>query len=224
MSNIIKAAAGHKFVFNDIDLEKIGSQGYGYAAFRVAGYWSENHITLYICRRRVKLTSSPNHPGVWEFIVSNSAGGRDNNAVVCDLEATRNYGAAMLEVANLGLRIQMKVGLLERCYKEAEGEREAQCATTCAARQALVDADPPIGAEAARQLVASVVKLVKANLGEACVVSMYDRGEFKTTTKMTFVCNKQTKMTNVHYMGARISAAKAAEILTDKASQRTSTN
>jgi len=120
----------------EYDLVNIGRNGMGSIRCKVTGFWSGDSITLYIDRR----FSTATEPG-WRITLSNSSGGRDTDEVADDLDAYKNYAAALEAMCDVGKMVRMELPKMEAAYqvqREADRqEREAQKA----AEQAIIDAD-----------------------------------------------------------------------------------
>lgn len=132
----------------EYDLVSIGRNGVGSIRCKVTGFWSGDSITLYIDRR----FSTATEPG-WRITLSNSSGGRDTDEVADDLDAYKNYAAALEAMCDVGKMVRMELPKMEAAYqvqREADRqEREAQKA----AEQAEIDADAPLGEVGAAMLV-----------------------------------------------------------------------
>jgi hypothetical protein len=130
--------------------------------------------------------------------MSHSSGGRlttpsDNypaeyyTAVASDLEAESNFGAALIVLASFGASLSQHFPAMEEAYQAQLIRRQAERDAEQAAKQALIDADAPLGVPAAKKLVA----IARANLtkfNDVVSIHAFTRGSdscFPVTAKKT---------------------------------------
>ena len=136
--------------------EQIGRSGMGSVRCKVTGFWSGDSITLYANRQF--------NEG-WNFKLSNSSGGRDTDEVADDMDAYKNYAAALDAMCAVGKCLRNDVAKLEAAYQAQREIDKAEHLAERAAQAAAFEADAPLGLEAAKQLVdemASAGKFVRA--------------------------------------------------------------
>lgn len=153
-----------QYVINkEINVEEIGRSGSGRVTAKVTGYWSGDSITMYI--RRGWYSDNG-----WHIEMGHSSGGRDTKEVASDVEAAKNFGAAMIAMAEFADAITAKFAEFEKFYQVAREEARIEREAEKAAKQQAFEADVAMGtAEAAGK----VEQLIKA--GKGCI-GMIERG------------------------------------------------
>jgi hypothetical protein len=128
------------FSFSEFNINDIGHETYTSIRVKVKGYWSRDVITVYVSRLNFINASDVN--SLWKFEVSNSSGGRDTNEVIEDSEAARNYGAAMIAVAELIDQLKLHVNEFEQRYQNSLelARKERELAQAELAKKAAADA------------------------------------------------------------------------------------
>lgn len=158
------------FEIRPIDFLQTARSGSGRVVARVTGYWSSDSITLYVERKvnwqvnkRNPLTGDIEGEPGWSFTVSHASGGRDPKVVEDDIEASHNFGQALIAMATYAkaLRDPYVCAHLEQFYADERNARKARQAAEAAARQALVDADPALGTDTAKALVTLAIATMK---------------------------------------------------------------
>lgn len=154
-----------QYVINkDIDVEEIGRSGSGRVTAKVTGYWSGDSITMYIRRGWY------GNEG-WYIEMGHASGGRDTKEVASDVEAAKNFGAAMIAMAEFAEALTAKFDEFEKFYQVAREEARIEREAEKAAKQQAFEADVAMGtAEAAGK----VEQLIKAAKGQ---IEMFKRGE-----------------------------------------------
>ena len=134
------------FKIAEYDLDRIGRNGMGSIRCKIKGFWSSDQITIYIDRR---------FGNDWKFSLSNSSGGRDTAEIENDMDAYKNYAAAMTAMCDLGLELQSEQSLhkLEFSYQVQREEDRKEREVQKAAEQAAFDADVAMGEVKAAMLV-----------------------------------------------------------------------
>lgn len=205
------------------DVIAAGRNGGARITAKVAGYWSTDVITLYIDRKvNWSARSVAPSPAEWVCTMSHSSGGRltelsDNypaehyTAVISDLDAEMNFGAALIAVAQFGRDIANHFPDMEAAYQERRAEDRAEYAAKEAAKQALIDADAPLGLPAAKRLVA----VAKAQVQEYCnteVIRAYVRGQDNFMTISVAKTSRTTWYWSGTMIGEDALIAKLAEM------------
>lgn len=175
------------------DLTATGRHGSARITAKVNGYWSTDVITIYV-ERDHRYDSKAE----WRCTMSHSSGGRlttpsDNypaehyTAVASDLEAESNFGAALIVLASFGASLSQHFDAMEEAYQAQRQLNDAKYEAEQAAKQALIDADAPLGLPAAKKLVA----IARANLtkfNDVASIHTFTRGSdscFPVTAKKT---------------------------------------
>lgn len=170
----------------EFNLEQCGRDGRGRVSVRVAGYWSADVICLYVTRE-VRWSRDEELPAEWVVTMSHSSGGRlqelskhyteeqGYRAAKSDLEAEQNFGYALMATAALGKEIQQQVECLEHWHQVERSERKAKEAAAKAEKQAKIQADAPLGAVAARELM-NAATLVANRTGLPVQLNVMKRG------------------------------------------------
>lgn len=186
------------------DINEIGRNGHGSIRVSVVGYWSGESITAYIDRGYSDEKS-------WKFKIGHSSGGRDTKEVASDIEASRNFGAAMIALADVldSLQNSQTMALLEESYQAQRATDRAEHAAERAAKQAEFEADTPLGEEAAKRLVHQLVE-------KGQPISIFRRGEDRPYHASVIIREK----TKLYYAGSPI-ARKALISLIAMSSKRT---
>jgi hypothetical protein len=128
------------FSIAQFDVNSIG-RNYGQCSIPVSvkGYWSRDVINIYIRRNSFVETSDINE--LWKFEVSNSSGGRDTKEIADDAQAIRNYGQAMIAVADLIDQLKLQVAEFEQQYQARieQDRKEREIAQAELAKKAAAD-------------------------------------------------------------------------------------
>lgn len=128
----------------EYDLEQIGRNGMGSIRCKVTGFWSGDSITLHATR---------DFGRGWKFTISNSSGGRDTDEVADDMDAYKNFAAAMDAMCDVGNWLKVNVRAMDAAYEaQREADRDAFAAEKAAAAAAF-EADERLGDVAATLLV-----------------------------------------------------------------------
>lgn len=154
------------------DLNLIGSQSNSSIKIKVKGFWSYDHMSLWIRRG---YGTAP----VWDVTLSISSGGRDTSEVASDLDAYENHATALKAAIELGRFIEANTDVLEAAYQARRQEIRAEFEAERAAKELAVSADPAVGMGHAKAIVAKMHADVKANYskyGFVSTVLVYERG------------------------------------------------
>jgi len=141
------------YTINEYDLRDIACHGFGSISCRVHGYWSSDSISLVIDRQRSYvdgiLTAN------WRISLSHSSGGRDSKVVKQDMDASINFAAGLVAMAELGknLMSDQTVQCMELWYQEKIQEMKAQEAQDKIARLKRYNEDTSYGYYRATDLV-----------------------------------------------------------------------
>lgn len=154
------------FTILPYDLEEIGRSGHGTINCQIKGYWSSSPITLYINRNFYGSEQG------WKVTISHSSGGREPKEVESDMDAAINFADAMRAMATVGHDLMAPISILqlETFHKLEREVRRAQDEAEKAALAAKVEADPPMGELAAKQIV------LQMSEGALKIVRFYLRG------------------------------------------------
>jgi hypothetical protein len=209
------------FTIAAYDLQDIGARGNGSVAVQVAGYWSSDAIRLYI-RREWNFHIGDESAFEWRAELSHSSGGREANptkgGIKCDLEAETNFGAALIAIAATGRAIMAQVATLEAAYQQQAVISKAQEEAAKAARQALIDADPAIGADVVKVKIESALALLKVPGAPVCgqyAMNFLPRGEEQTgynVCTLTIMWNGHTKRATFRFNGNAVAIKDAATL------------
>lgn len=155
-----------QFTINkEINIQEIGASGSGRVTAKVTGYWSHDPITVYINRGYYGSFE-------WSFTLTHSSGGRDTDEVESDLEAAKNFGAAMIAMAEYAEELKALAPQLEQYYQEQRAIDRAELAARKQAEQEKFDADTPVGIDMAEEMLTKL--LAKHNDGN---IIAYKRGQ-----------------------------------------------
>lgn len=187
---------------NDDDI----AHGRARATAKVRGYWSRDSITLYLTR---SYTWSDEGKGGsnWTVTLSHSSGGRDTDEVKCDMEAAKNFAAAMVAMAGLGESLKTQHERFESLVQARRAAERQKFELAEAAKMALIEADPMLGAQRACDLIDTIMD--SDNIVNICV---YERGE----DRQRFMTVERKAKRVLYWMGRRISRKDAIGVLATK--------
>ena len=183
-----------QFTIAPYSLEEIGRARTGRVSVKVAGYWSGDSATLYIERKTDWLRSLSHkpfseRPVKWEArLLTKIQQKRDAKEEPSDLQATINFGAALIALAAVGEQILSQSELLEKFAQEEIARHHAEQEAERAAEAAALDADAAMGIDAAEELVAAAKALAKEK-GEA-VIQAFRRGHHASFNRLTLTCHR----------------------------------
>ena len=141
-----------QFTINkEINIKDIGASGSGRVTAKVTGYWSRDSITVYINRGYYGSFE-------WSFTLTHSSGGRDTKEVESDLEAAKNFGAAMIAMAEYAEELKALAPQLEQYYQAQRAIERAEEAAIKQAEQEKFDADTPVGTAMAEEMMAKLLE------------------------------------------------------------------
>lgn len=193
------------FEITKFNLEEISNR-YIYGSARVKGYWSRDPITMYLQR-----TENAAGEVKWEATISHSTGGRDPKVVESDMEAARNFGAALVAVADYCDEfLATEVDTIEAAYQKYLDEVRAAHEAEVAAKEKAIEDDKPLGYPSAHS------KLFELEDGK--MVRMYRRG---SNYPVLVTCQKGFK-TLFYVNGNRTAKKEVLDILANS-SARTQT-
>ena len=198
-------------------LDEIGTSGYGRITAKVLGYWSSDSITLYI-KREFKWDPERKGTGEWTAQVSHSSGGRDTDEVASDLDATINFAAAMVALAELGKSILARTEGLETAYQCERARRQAELLAEKEALAVAVAADPECGQAAAKLAVDARMSL--ARNGHYNEVVAFQRGTEHNSKRIVFQRTPRGGVVRITINGQPSSRAEAIQVIAES-SQRT---
>ena len=189
----------HRVSSNTFDLIAAGRRGSARVTAKVNGYWSSDVITLYIDRKGHYDNSDASS---WAVTMSHSSGGRLTTlsdhypsphyvAVASDLDAEMNFGEALISLSHFGREILQYTDVMEEAYQAQRQFDDAKYEAEKVAKQALIDADAPLGVPAAKKLVAEARAAVLPY--QTVGIHLYTRGSdivgelyVKKTARMTW--------------------------------------
>lgn len=203
-------------VVEEFDLKEIGRKGSGTIKVKVLGYWSTDVITIYVNRDFVWQEKSAK----WVCSISHSSGGRDTKEVASDLDASTNFGCALIKASNIGREILFDQDKLEAAYQERMAEIRAESERKEAEEQAALDADPAMTKKQATALLALASKVIAPN-AKMCV-RFIARGNLGP--EEVFKITRGVNNRSFYYQGVRVSYDAMVEILTKKASHTNATD
>ena len=169
------------FTHTDIHeaVENMVENGYSTIKFKVHGYWSGDSITIYV-RQDFYSTKA-----AVDLTITHSSGGRDKNEVECDGEAAKNFGLAMIRAGEILKYIQSNKELVSRIEKKREEQRIAREEAE-KRKQAEIEADAPMGIEAAKVVVDKMIRMLPKQPGSSVEYVYYNRGDnFPYTVTLT---------------------------------------
>ena len=183
------------------DIASAGSTG-DYVTFniKVKGYWSDSSITVY-ARRGYSSTDL----SVWDTQITHSSGGRDTKEVASDAEASRYFAEALVAAADLAGDLMANVESIEANYQAYRAKLRAEFEAERVAEQAKKDADVPLGAAAAEDLIQRMVA------GGISQVAVYARG---VDRPRPLTCTIRAKA-KLYFCGGVIAKKDAIAMLTD---------
>lgn len=191
-----------------VDMNTIG-QGRAHLPVRVHGYWSNDPITVRI--ERGGMFSANAQEGEWTAQISHSSGGRDTKVVASDIEAAKNFGAALTAAAVFAEMILARSAELEAIYVAWREELRQQGEAERAAKAAAFAADKPLGVEAATELLTKLVAAAKAGTERTTSVAVahFRRGEERYPTYIRVEHRRRTGATMIEVGSTRMSRAAA---------------
>jgi C-terminal processing protease CtpA/Prc len=153
--------------------------GYSTIKFKVHGYWSDDPITIYLSQDFFSTKAAV------DLTIRHSSGGRDTNEVECDAEAAKNFGLAMIRAGEILKYIQSNEELVPMIEKKREEQRIA-CEEAKKRKQDKIEADAPMGMEAAKVVVDKMIRMLPKQPGSSVEYVYYNRGDdFPYTVKLT---------------------------------------
>lgn len=147
------------FSYDAANLEEQVAYGRGvHVRFNVHGYWSDV-VNVRVQRQHDWRASFEEREEVaeWTADVSHSSGGRDPKQIASEIEAERNFGAAVLAACDLAEALLARRDELEAAYQARRAADDAAAAAARAEREAKIAADPAIGDEAAGAYVDALI-------------------------------------------------------------------
>lgn len=143
-----------------------------YIRVAVLGYWSSDVISVYVDR-------SWSSEGKWNINVNHSSGGRDTAEIANDADAEYNFALGLMEACRIAKDLQSRVDELEAEYQLYRAEIKAAEDAKKAEFQAAIDADTPIGSNAAL-IVATMQVSAATKPGVDIVRKFFKRGTNNT--------------------------------------------
>lgn len=132
---------------NERFLEEVGRRGHGSIKYKVTGYWSSDALYVHIDR---KYSSDDNK---WTIEISRSSGGRDTGEVADDIEANRNFAAALLDAIEKAEYIKTKWDVIQKYYNLQMEEYEKERLQQQAEKEALLANDPGFDFSEAKNII-----------------------------------------------------------------------
>jgi hypothetical protein len=197
------------------------AEGHGFSmAVQVHGYWSRDPITLWI--RRGGMFTVGAEVAEWTADISHSSGGRDTKVVASDVEASINFGCALIAVAGLAQQILARSAELEEAHQAYRARLTAEHAAAKAAQAAAFEADAAMGTTQARTVLGSLIAQAKEGAGRITKASIafHRRGEQRYPTTIVVEFRRHTNVVLVDVGGKRVTKAAAIEAIA-ALSQRT---
>lgn len=134
----------------DFDPAEIGRTGQGRITCAIHGYWSSDPISLYI-RRDWRWAPDEGSTHAWIAELSHSSGGRDKDEEWSDTRAERNFGAALIAMADLGEQILAVWGQsMETEFQRQRAAERAADEEAKRAKAAAVAEDAPLSLDGAQ--------------------------------------------------------------------------
>lgn len=133
------------------DIEEIVS-GYDTSIrYTVNGFWSWDPITIYVRRDFFREDTDIKHR--WKIELSWSSGGRDKSTVPSDVEATKNFAAALADAAQYADDLSNRQAEFEAAYIVYREKEEKKRLEEEARKKAAFEADPEMGMEKAKEIL-----------------------------------------------------------------------
>jgi hypothetical protein len=168
---------GAQFQITPFDFARVVEHGNARATVRVRGYWSADPITVFLDRHQHYAGGGVLGEAEWTVTTSHSSGGRDSSEVQSDIEASINFGSALVAAALYGRAvIEKDAAALEAQYQLRLAERRAAHEAEVAAKQAEIDADRALGDRGAKALLDLAVATTKHS-GVMTVLQIFSRGQ-----------------------------------------------
>lgn len=199
------------FTIEQYDLQQIAERGNGYIHVRVRGYWSTDPITITLRRELSFKPGSSSANSRWTFSVTHSAGGRDKGAESDDLAAETTFGMALIAAAEHAQQLRKRTPELEAWYVARRAAEAAAAAAEAAARAAAAEADAPLGALAADELIATAATQARTKPGTLVVIDLLPRGcDLKAREPITAQASRRGRVTLRDHFGNVLSRAVAS--------------
>ena len=130
---------------DDFDFINGIRNGYGTINYRIFGFWSHSSISINVGRSW--------NDGEWNINISSSSGGRDTNEVENDMDAYRNFAAALNDACDVAKTISENIQMYNEMYNKVRQDLKLQHLEELRLRQEKIDSDPAIGMDYANSIV-----------------------------------------------------------------------
>lgn len=208
----------YSFDAQDVEDQIAYGNGSVQVRFNVIGYWSDV-VTVRINRQHDWRAAFEERAEVveWTADVSHSSGGRDLEQVASDIEAERNFGAAVLAACDLAEALLARKDELEAAYQARRAADEAAREKAEQEEAERVAADPAIGEPAAKALIEKLIADARntEHASEEIELSARLRGRDEDYRRVTAQRNWERRV-QLYFNGSVISRkdaiAKVAEL------------
>ncbi|UTS52151.1 hypothetical protein [Synechococcus phage BUCT-ZZ01] len=191
--------------------EVIADAAHGYVSIpvKVQGFWSGDTIHIHVRRNRSMYTGGPG----WKCSINQSSGGRDSKEVESDIQAYKNYGLALIEVANFCDILQHRTDEMEESFQQQLRITEEEIEKEEKAKRELIETDPALGRERAVELA---LKLRE----EGGVIDSFERASETKYTYIVYNLGLRSYYKVGRYGEVKISFAKMIDELANSSASR----
>ena len=187
----------------------IGYNGQGTIKFPVKGYEDREH-----CIVKAEYKSNwRNEDKYWDIDIELPRWGRDKDAETCNIQTWKNTQAVLEQAIKQAEMLKEAIPDLEHHRKIGEADREAKRLKEEAEKQALIDADKPVGKKLAKAICDQMVKQARDTKEDSQAITFQSRGKRRSKKMRVVYTWSGLTLFNCEY--SRISRKYAMELLAD---------
>lgn len=187
----------------------IGYNGQGTIKFPVKGYEDREH-----CIVKAEYKSNwRNEDKYWDIDIELPRWGRDKDAEPCNIQTWKNTQALLEQAIKQAEMLKEAIPDLEHHRKIGEADREAKRLKEEAEKQALIDADKPVGKKLAKAICDQMVKQARDTKEDSQAITFQSRGKRRSKKMRVVYTWSGLTLFNCEY--SRISRKYAMELLAD---------
>lgn len=187
----------------------IGYNGQGTIKFPVKGYEDREH-----CIVKAEYKSNwRNEDKYWDIDIELPRWGRDKDAEPCNIKTWKNTQAVLEQAIKQAEMLKEAIPDLEHHRKIGEADREAKRVKEAAEKQALIDADKPVGKKLAKAICDQMVKQARDTKEDSQSITFETRGNRRSKKMRVIYTWSGLTLFNCEY--SRISRKYAMELLAD---------
>lgn len=193
-------------VMNSEEFRNCVADGYLSIGFRTFGFWSSDHVTIYVSRRFFTKD--------WDFRISSSSGGRDTGEVLSDAEAYLNLSNTLRNASLMLAEFEKNKVEFDRIYLQSCADIAAKQEAEKKEKQDRIDRDPEMNESVAKKLIGDL----KNNKIER--IEVFDRGSEEVTNLIRSTVRPSGQVHFITKFGSRLSYSVLLDLL-KKSSIRT---